>query len=180
MITRTKNNKQLLLRKLEHEDFNKLYIYLQHLGPDTIKRFGPHAFDEPTITMLYQKQDEYLGYIALDEETSEIVAYAIIKLGYLEHDRSRLESYGMGLDTITDCTFAPSVADQWQSIGIGKLLFDFILGDLKPRGIKRIILWGGVQYDNEKAVKFYLRNGFRVLGKFEYNGWNVDMILNVN
>jgi ribosomal protein S18 acetylase RimI-like enzyme len=90
-----------------------------------------------------------------------------------------LQSYGINPDSNTDCTFAPSVADEWQGIGIGNALFQFILTEIKELGIKRIILWGGVQADNDRAKNYYNKNGFKTLGQFEYNGLNYDMILNI-
>jgi len=179
MIIHTKNNHEVSLQKLEPENFEKLYHYLQHLNPETSERFGPHHFDRKAIIDFYENSDNNHGYIALDAGTMEIIAYSIIKIGFLEHDSSRLRSYGLAPDNKTDCTFAPSVADQWQSLGIGNSLFGFILSDLKANGIKRIILWGGVQCDNIKAVNFYTKNGFRTLGQFEYNGKNWDMILDI-
>jgi diamine N-acetyltransferase len=177
MITKAKNNRQVLVRKLNSDDVDKLLVYLNELSPDTLKRFGPHRFDIQSIIDLYENSDKYIGYIALDTERSEIIAYSIIKIGYLEHDSFRLKSYGLKLDAETDCTYAPSVADQWQSQGVGNSLFNFMLSDLKMLGIKRIILWGGVQIDNLKAVNYYTKNGFTTLGQFEYNGQNYDMIL---
>jgi diamine N-acetyltransferase len=177
MIIKTKNNRQVLLRRLIADDFDKLVDYFQRLSPDTVKRFGPHRFDKQSIIDLYDHSVEYRGYIAKDFETSEIVAYSIIKTGYLEHDSSRLQSYGLIPDKATDCTFAPSVADEWQSLGVGNSLFNFILPDLIADGIKRIILWGGVQSDNIKAVNYYVKNGFRIVGEFQYNGPNYDMVL---
>jgi diamine N-acetyltransferase len=179
MIIKTKNNKQVLLRRLIDNDFDKLYDYLNHLGPDTLKRFGPHPFDRNSINAFYKNSDRHKGYIARDTDSSEIVAYSIIKHGYLEHDGCRLQSYGLYLDNRTDCTFAPSVADQWQSLGIGNRMLKFILSDLKIVEAKRIILWGGVQCNNEKAVNFYIKNGFKTLGQFEHHGWNYDMILEI-
>ncbi|MFA5973842.1 MAG: GNAT family N-acetyltransferase [Lentimicrobiaceae bacterium] len=179
MIIKTKNNRQVLLRRLTPEDTDKLSEYLQGLSPDTKKRFGPHQFDKQSIIDIFQQSDKYIGYIAQDLETSEIVAYSVIQLGYLEDDSFRLRSYGLTLDCGTDCTFAPSVADKWQSQGIGKGLFKFMFSDLKKLGMKRIILWGGVQSDNIKAVNYYNQNGFRALGQFEHNGQNYDMILEI-
>lgn len=169
-----KNNREIILRKLHHGDYDALVAYLHKLTPETIRRFGPHAFDKETITQLYAN-GLYTGYIAHDVETSSIVAYCIIKAGFLEHDSSRLQSYGLMLNKNTDSTFAPSVADEWQSQGIGNALFNEMITDLKNKGIKRIILWGGVQSDNCKAINFYLKNGFVNLGEFEYNGRNIDM-----
>jgi diamine N-acetyltransferase len=120
-----------------------------------------------------------LGYVAVDAETGEIIAYSIIKRGYIENDGKRLQSYGITLNNKTDCTFAPSVADAWQTCGIGNALFHFILSDLKTMKIKRIILWGGVQADNTKALNYYKKNGFSIAGQFYHNGENYDMIVEI-
>jgi diamine N-acetyltransferase len=179
MIIHIKNDGQVYIRRLTAEDFDSLFDYLQQLSPETKKRFGPHALDQEAILDLYKFPDQYLGYIALDTGTLEIIAYSIIKIGYLEHDLKRLQSYGLTPDPLTDCTFAPSVADQWQQLGIGNGMLSLILSDLKAKEIKRIILWGGVQCDNLQAVNYYRRHGFRTLGQFEYNGLNWDMILDL-
>jgi diamine N-acetyltransferase len=180
MIIKSKNNKQVLLQRLNTDDYDKLVDYFHCLSQDTVKRFGPHRFDKQSIVELYDHSADYKGYIAKDTETSEIIAYSIIKTGYLEHDCSRLQSYGLTPDNTTDCTFAPSVADAWQSMGVGNSLFNFILSCLKADGISRIILWGGVQSDNIKAVNYYIKNGFRIVGEFQYNGPNYDMILELD
>ncbi len=179
MLFKAKNNRQVLLRKLIPEDIDKLCAYLKNLGPDTTKRYGPHKFDKLSVAELYQNDGNHTAYIALDIETSEIIAYSIIKAGFLEHDGYRLQSYGLTPDPETDCTFAPSVADHWQSHGVGNSLFQFMLADIKAKGIKRIILWGGVQSDNQKAVNYYLKNGFKKIGQFEHNGLNDDMVLDI-
>ena len=179
MIIKIKDGRQVLVRKLTPIDVDKLFDYFQRLGPDTLKRYGPHKFDKDSITEIFQNPGDHTAYIAMDIETSEIVAYSVIKKGFLEHDGYRLQSYGIILDSTTDCTFAPSVADEWQSLGVGNSLFQFLLSDLIANGQKRIILWGGVQADNNKAVNYYLKNGFRTLGQFEHNGQNFDMILEI-
>lgn len=180
MLITPKDNRQVYLRKLQSKDFDKLFIYLQHLSEYTKKRFGPHLFDRRSIIDVYSNTNFYSGYIAIDIESADIIAYAIIKMGYLEHDALRLQSYGVMLSSKTDCTFAPSVADAWQGYGVGNSLFQFILSDLKATDVKRIILWGGVQIGNEKAVNYYKRNGFKTLGQFYYNGENYDMVLDVS
>lgn len=177
MTIRTKNDRWVVLRRLDSNDLERLLAYLDHLSEHTKRRFGPHPFDRQSVIDFYDDPSKHLGYVAGDVETGEIVAYSIIKIGYLQHDALRLQSYGLTLDGRTDCTFAPSVADVWQSCGVGNSLWIFILNDLKAKGMRRVILWGGVQSDNEKAVNFYRKNGFRLLGRFEYNGWNDDMVL---
>jgi diamine N-acetyltransferase len=180
MTVQLKNNKQVLLRRVTESDFDNLFTYLQLLSDVTKNRFGPHKFNRQTIVELFNNNNNYRGYIAIDLMHQKIVAYAIVKFGYLEHDAHRLQSYGLQLSSETDCTFAPSVADDWQSSGLGNKLFQFITADLKGKtDVKRIILWGGVQISNQKAVSFYQRNGFKILGTFHYNVDNYDMVNNL-
>jgi diamine N-acetyltransferase len=179
VIITSKNNQSILLRRLTINDLEELCRYLQALSPETKSRFGPHQFDEKSVAGFYATADVHIGYVAIDRATTTIIAYAIIKPGYLQHDKARLQSYGLIVNDKTDCTFAPSVADSWQGLGIGNNLFHFILRDLKTTSINRIILWGGVQADNYKAVQYYQRNGFTTLGHFLYNGNNYDMVYDI-
>ncbi|TAH09439.1 MAG: GNAT family N-acetyltransferase [Sphingobacteriia bacterium] len=179
MIVETKNNQQVLLRKLHSNDLDNLLSYLENLSMETKKRFGPHQFDKQSVIDFYDNPAIHLGYVAQSIDSNDIIAYSIIKIGYLESDYNRYLSYGIQLDNKIDCEFAPSVADSWQSFGIGNKLFYYILADLKKAGVKRIVLWGGVQADNEKAVNYYKKNNFVPVGQFWHNGENVDMLLNI-
>jgi GNAT superfamily N-acetyltransferase len=179
MIIQIKDNKQITIRKFQLSDCGSLGHYYHGLSTDTKNRFGPHRFDIQSIVDIYNNPRNF-GFLAIDYQTDEIIAYSIVRTGFLEHDRHRLESYGLILEPETDAAFAPSVADEWQSFGIGNHMFHFILDDLKSKGIQRIILWGGVQCSNEKAVNYYKKNNFRILGEFWYNGANYDMILDKN
>ncbi len=175
----TKDNRQVHLEKLNFNDLNNLVEYLNNLSNETKKRFGPHQFDMLSIVDFYNYSDKNIGYVAKAIETNKIVAYSIIKVGYLDGDFNRFQEYGINLDPKKDCAFAPSVADLWQSCGIGNYLFQFILSDIKNLEINRIVLWGGVQADNERAINYYRKNGFKQFGQFVYNGENLDMMLQI-
>lgn len=179
MNFQTKTNKTIHIRKLQTTDLENLSHYLQNLSEESKKRFGPHPFDLPSIIEFYKEPNIHQAYIAKTINTKEIIAYSIIKLGILEADFQRYKSYGIELYKETDCEFAPSVADAWQSCGIGNGMFQFILEELKKTDIQRIVLWGGVQADNEKAVRYYLKHGFQKVGQFTHNGENFDMILEI-
>lgn len=166
-------------RRITTDDLQNLQLYLYCLSPDSRKRFGPHQFDLNALSQLYEKSNDHMGYIALEENTGKIIAYAILKKGYLEYDSQRLHSYGIQPDHQTDCTYAPSVADEWQGRGIGTALCKYILSDVEKMRFRRIILWGGVQADNERAVRYYQHNGFTILGEFHFNGNNFDMVYNL-
>jgi diamine N-acetyltransferase len=171
------NNHPLSLRRLLPSDIAALAQYGQQMSDATRSRFAPHPFDNETLRAMYADGQMYRGYVAIEPDTVNIVAYAVVKLGYLEHDAPRLQGYGLSLHHATDATFAPSVADAWQGKGIGKCLLQLIKDELKDTAINRLILWGGVQANNEQAVQYYRRQGFVNLGSFEYNGTNYDMVL---
>lgn len=173
------NEDHILYRRITADDLGNLVLYLNQLSPDSRKRFGPHTFDLHTLRKIYENANDHIGYIAVEENTEKIIAYAVLKKGYLEHDSQRLNSHGLQPDHQTDCTYAPSVADQWQGRGIGTGLFKYILSDIEKMPFRRIILWGGVQADNERAVRYYQNNGFTILGEFQYNGNNFDMLYNL-
>ncbi len=169
---------EIIFRKLASSDLDDLLKYLHHLSSETKSRFGPHAFDRDSVINFYNCED-VTGYVAEDKTSRSIAAYAIIKKGILQHDSERLLNYNYPGIEVNCCTFAPSVGDYWQSKGVGTKLFEFIIADVRLAGISKIILWGGVQAANEKAVNFYKKTCFKSLGLFEYNGTNIDMLLEI-
>ncbi len=178
MIFTAKNKSTVLIRQLIVSDFSNLLVYLQELQPETRERFGPHLFNMKSIENLYHS-DSYAGFIALEKDSGNTIAYAILKKGYIEHDLSRLMNYGIVPNPSTDYSFAPSVADNWQSQGVGNALFQYILSVLLAEEARRIFLWGGVQASNQKALQYYRHLGFQTLGNFTHNGLNYDMVLEI-
>lgn len=179
MVIQT-NKDGLLLRRLLLSDSGKLACYWCQLSDATRSRFAPHPFDIHSLQRLYADgQEAYRGYIAIDKHSQNIVAYAVVKMGCWEPDVTRLQGYGLTLNPATDASFAPSVADAWQGQGIGKQLLQYIKADLMDTEITRLILWGGVQYTNEQAVRYYHRQGFVTVGHFDYHGQNEDMVLDI-
>lgn len=166
-------------RRLQHADVPNLLAYLHSFSDQTLSRFAPHDFTQAAIEQFYHPYEPHFGYIANEMNQENIVAYFIIRKGVLIHDISRLQSYGLELNDSSDFSFAPSVADAYQNRGIGTPFLQFIIRDVKSIGAKRLILWGGVQNNNHQAIRFYTKNGFEVLGQFEYNGWNTDMMLHM-
>lgn len=52
---------------------------------------------------------------------------------------------------------------EFQGFGLGKLLIDKALSFAKESGCE--VLWLGVWKQNEKALQFYIRNGFEIFGE---------------
>jgi len=178
MITKSKNNKQVELRKFYAEDFEQLYQYFDACGYETRRRFAPHGYDRKSVLEFHNNTTGLITYIAIALETKKIIAYCLVHEGLFSYDKERLETYSSYWKESNDCTFAPSVADDWQRKGIGQALFNFIKDDLRDKGFKRMVLWGGVQSDHKIALSFYLKNGFQRIGTFVHNNMlNDDMIL---
>lgn len=170
------NNQRIFYKQFDITLLDKLIDYLQKLSPESKGRFGPHPFTKEGIIEKYQDEENYKLFIAAFKD-EEVIAYAIIKRGWINFDEQRLLSYGLS-PQFSDCTLAPSVADDWQSKGVGSVFLEYIIDHLKSiEHIKRIILWGGVQSTNKKAIGYYKKFGFKKLGDFEHNGNNFDMML---
>lgn len=173
-----KNGKAVEIRLLEPNDNEKLLDYFdQRFSNDSKSRFGPHAFDKETIHAICQEPGgEVIRYVAIDEENN-IVAYMLIKQGMIEWDKNRYLTRQQTYEHNISVTFAPSVADEWQRTGLGSLMNDYIEDDLRKKNIKNIILWGGVQLTNEKAVNFYKKSGYQFIASFWHEGKdNFDMV----
>lgn len=173
-----RNRKTVEIRLLENSDNDRLYDYFdQQFSKESKSRFGPHPFDKETINAICQNPNgEIIRYIAVDNE-GQIVAYMLIKQGMIEWDEKRYATRDQSYDFNTSVTFAPSVADAWQSTGVGSLMNSIIEDDLRKRNVRNIILWGGVQATNLKAVNFYKKLGYQFIASFWHEGKdNHDMV----
>jgi len=126
----------VIFRAIEPTDFAGLSSYLQALSYETRSRFGPHSFEPDALRSICEnRRSDLLAYVGVIG--SEIVCYTIIKCGYLAHDVPRLAGYHLHMNLQTDYTVAPSVADEYQSKGIGSKFHRFLEGELTLRGAKK-------------------------------------------
>ena len=170
----------IMMVPFQIQDKENLLKYFNRLSQESKKRYGPHPFTMEAIADIYEDDKNYRMFVAKSSDDNEIIAYTVVKLGWVDFDSERLLSYRLFLDS-KDATIAPSVADHWQGKGLGSKFFKYVIDYLKIElKIKRLILWGGVQSDNEKAARLYKRFNFRHLGDFEHNGMNMDMLLEMN
>ncbi|KAA3625839.1 MAG: GNAT family N-acetyltransferase [Bacteroidetes bacterium] len=167
-------------KKAAPEDIEKLFQYFNKLSGETKSYFAPHPFDFETITSIcHRSYQDYQSFVCIKNEI--IIAYAVVKNGLTEGELNRFAKYSIRINEESDYILAPSVADAFQSQGVGSLLLSFVESELRNQGAKKIILWGGVQLRNERAVKYYLKNGFRTLGEFWHDDLdNLDMVKYLN
>ena len=166
----------MIFRKVEQHDVSRLSNYLEGLSNETRRRFGPHPFDPETVSANCNgKFEDYTSYAGLKAD-KEIIAYAVLKKGYLDFELPRFSNYQLILGHERDYTLAPSVADDYQSQGVGSMMMEYICNELKSNGADKIILWGGVQESNKIARRYYRKFGFQVLGQFDTDVSNLDMV----
>ena len=179
-----RDGRRALVRPLEPSDVEPLTAYFLGLSEDTRRRYGPHPFDRATAESLCAAADDpqtkrfvaVLPGLAGDE----IIAYMILARTIWEDDRRR---YGDALGGDCGC-LAPSVANAYQSQGIGAQMAGHVMAAARVLGLRRVILMGGVQATNYRARRLYARLGFRRVGDFgvqqgERRIFNYDMVLDL-
>ncbi|MCL5995073.1 MAG: GNAT family N-acetyltransferase [Chloroflexi bacterium] len=175
----------VVLRPLAAGDVQMLGDYFLSLTAETRRRYGPHPFDRKTAEQICSSVDltDTLRMLAIihGDGGERVIAYFILILGIRDDDALRYAQLGIPLDARTDCTLAPSVADEYQSKGLGSLVMRHLLDVARKLGRKRMVLWGGTQATNDRAIHFYHKHGFHTVGQFEeppgFN--NYDMILSL-
>lgn len=156
----------LLFRPLGLGDETRLADFLRSLSPET-RRFcvypgyGPGAAREMCAAIArYDK----LRMVAA--AGAGIVALFEFSFGITDRDRERYVDYGVELDERSDCRFGACVADAHQIRGLGSALLPLIMEIARRFGKQRVILWGGVLAENHRAIRYYEKHLFRMLGRF--------------
>ncbi len=170
----------VIFRLLHSGDGELLGRYFESLSDETRRRYGPHPLTAEEAQNLCDNLNYHdtLRFVAFKPGTApEIIAYFILQLGITEHEMARYASYGIELDTSLDCTFAPSVSDAYQDRGLGSLLMRPMIDSARRLGKRAIVLMGGTQATNERAIHFYEKFDFRRVGGFRTDVDNYDMIL---
>ncbi|HCL27864.1 MAG TPA: hypothetical protein DIC52_05465 [Candidatus Latescibacteria bacterium] len=174
-------------RLLRSDDGDRLGLYFDNLGPSVRGMYGPHPLHAAHAALLCGSIDcdQLLPFVAIvndpdDAESHAIAGYFLVQVGLRDGDRQRYIDHGHPLTEQECCTFAPCIADAWQSRGLGSALFAHLATSLRRLGRRQLVLWGGVRSDNPRAQHFYRKFGFRHVGDFGVKGLNnLDMVLDL-
>jgi ribosomal protein S18 acetylase RimI-like enzyme len=170
-----------ILRLLNKDDSDVLLLYFNNLSEQTKKRYAPHPFDKVSVEQICQNLsfDNIIRYV-VEDANHQIIAYFLFKKEIFDYEFVRIAEKRNNLPRNSSFDFAPSIADAHQGAGLGKEIFRLCINELKILGCTHLVLWGGVQKSNEKAVKYYQKLGFQIVNEFEYQGLNYDMIMNLD
>ena len=169
------------LRCLRDDDADRLGAYFARLSPRTRDLYGPHPFDQETAERLCletRADTEVVRFVATvpERDGARIIAYFIVGFRMQDSDRKRYAAGGMPLDDRTDAYLAPSVSDGYQNSGVGSAVMGHVVPWLRGLGRRRLLLLGGVQQENERAIAFYRKWGLRIVGDFQTRKACYDMI----
>ncbi len=156
----------IVFRPLAPDDDGALADFLQSLSPQT-RRFSTYAsYDLAAAQEMCEAINRYDKLRMVATHGQRIVALFEFSFGLVDDDIKRYQGYDIALDERVDCRFGPCLADNYQDRGLGSQLLPAMLDIARRFGKQRMILWGGVLADNARAIRYYEKNGFRLLGKF--------------
>lgn len=166
----------LVLRSLGSNDTAALAQYFEGLSRETRRRFGPHPLTAEAAQHLCATVDSATWRLVV-ERAGAIIAYFILEPAVSEEESGRYRRYGVDLTSGEDYRFAPSVADAYQNTGVASLAMPHVVSLARAAGGRSLVLMGGTQATNARAIAFYKKVGFRWLGDFETDVSNHDMQL---
>ena len=162
---------QVTFRPLTPSDSAALGRYFVGLSEKTTSLYGPHPFNQETADRLCAEINyaEIIRFVAALTDGS-LIAYFILQLNVPEGEQQRYQARGVILDPQAGCLVAPSVADSYQSQGIGSPLMLHVQQVARRLGKKHMLLMGGVYDHNARARHFYQKTGFQAIGTFTSPG----------
>ncbi len=159
----------LTFRPLLSHDDARLAEFLAGLSPQTRALATFPGYDLATAQEICTSIARYDKLRLVATAAERIVALFELSFDLTSDDIARYQSYGIPLDTATDCRFGPTIADDYQNRGLGSLLLPCVMDIARRFGQRRMILWGGVMADNHRAIHYYQKHGFVMVGKFHKN-----------
>ncbi|GAB4029365.1 GNAT family N-acetyltransferase [Spirosoma gilvum] len=174
------SDEAVIIRLLDSSDAPKLTAYFKGLSDQTQSYFAPHSFVAETVQHICMNLNpaEIVRFVATSADDHQtIIAYVLLLSGATPSDAARFQTLGMPISAETDYSIAPSIADAYQSRGLGNHLMKKALAIARAMKKQRIILWGGVQARNDRAHRYYQKHGFVEVGQFENDVLNYDMCL---
>lgn len=157
-------------------DVDIIVNFYQQFQEATRRLYAPHSMDRES---LQQQIADPAHLMLLSFEEDELAGYQVFLKGAFPWERDRYTQYGITINQET-ASYAPVLGDPFQGRRLGAEMLEQALPLLKAAGITQLILWGGVQCANIRAVNFYLKNGFRIVGYFDWEGANYDMISTID
>ena len=165
-----------VLRSLRADDGGALAAYFAALSPESKRRFQPHPLTATVAEELCAAASSTALRLVIDR-TGKIIGYFIFETVMSVHEATRYRPFGHALETGKDFLFAPSMADAFQNQGLASRAMPHLLGLARQSGARSVVLMGGTQATNARAIAFYEKFGFQRFGGYQTEIYNHDMRL---
>jgi len=174
------SGEQGCLRPLEPGDANRLAQFLEGLSPRTRRLSTFEGYDLSAAESMCDAINKYDKLRFVLEFKHQVVGLIEFSFGLPKSDIARYKEAEINLDEKTDLRVGPTLADDYQGKGLGSSVFPLITNLARQFGKNRLILWGGVLKENERAIKYYKMHGFQEVGGFSSKGdEKLDMMLDL-
>lgn len=182
---RLPDGRNATFRPLAADDAKALTEFYQRLSPRTQRFYSIH---DDIAEMAAEECDAIGKYdklrlvLVVPEPADEIAGIVEFSFAILPDDFEHYQAQGIALNPETDARFGLCLSDELHGLGVGRELFPIVRDVLQQFGKQRIILWGGVVSDNQRAIAYYVRNGFIRVGAFLNADGDacLDMICDLN
>jgi diamine N-acetyltransferase len=175
-VTLILDHHALMLRELHADDAKALGQYFDGLTDATTRRFQPHELSAAhAVRLCAEASADTQRFVMLHSE--QIIAYFILSRRIPPEDAARYRERGVELDGARDLSFAPSVADAWQDHKVASAAMPHLIAHVRAAGVRSLVLMGGTQATNARAIAFYEKFGFVRGGGYETDVYNHDMRL---
>jgi len=172
-----KTGQSFTLKRLSQKDSEALGNYFESLTETTRQKFGPHPLTKNYATFLCHRDIENAIRYVLVNDAGEIKGYFILDFNLIDHEAERYMQHGITLQAHKDVFFAPSIADDVQNSGIASQLMPYFIQTLRNDKVKSMVLLGGTRESNSLALHFYEKFGFKQVGGYQTDIFNIDMRL---
>ena len=153
MVLITKNGKSVKLRPEQSDDTEMLWKMFSTLSKESVSNLLPPFTRERVESWTSNiNYNEVLAIVAVIEEKGEerIIGDASLKFNPQKALKHKAE---LGI----------SVHDNYQNIGIGKVLLNHLINIARMKRLKKV--WLQVSTHNELAINMYKKAGFKIEGK---------------
>ena len=179
-----RDGEKVTFRSLVSNDINNLATFLIGLSPLTRQKSFFDSYDHDMARELcdaINKYDKLRFVLEVHQPAIGGRIVGLIEFGFsiVQDDNENFRANGFRLSEDTDCRFGLTLSDDYQGKGLGSAAFPCVIEVARQFSKSRIFLWGGVRKDNDHAIRYYEKHGFKHAGGFtgEDGVENLNMIL---
>lgn len=142
----------LSLREISYKTYNDTFRQMN--TPSNMKAYNEKAFDIDKLRGELSNRHSFFYFLYSDEELS-----GYLKLNEYKAQTDIYDPQSLEIERIY-------VTKEFQGKGLGNTLINKAIDVAKIR--EKLYVWLGVWEKNNKAIQFYKRNGFYVIGKHSF------------